>query len=444
MFDIWTMKNITVNNYCNTTNVICNEDGEIIELSLSKLAIEDIYDNSICNIKSLKNLNMSHNNLTKIPYEITNCTNLEVIDISHNSIQIIPDYINKLQHLKLLNISNNSIGKYKPIDELIDLPQLLYLDISNNNMQAPSAILKSLPNLKYLDISGNLMYDSGRIINMDNLETLLASRTVGTIMHDIDAPNLVRYIGDYMYEGTKGERATRPLRPLFSNVSIIPVIKARNLRYISLRGSDRLYTSTVRYIIGRNKYLEYADFGDSKIVVSELAAVKKKEPSKQGASSYRNGKSLKYVDVGGRLNNYDKDYDASLSLFAPDNNIEYINASMHFNIFEWDEYDIKYNRLQVLDLHGFRSSNSLSINKILESAPNLVTLDLSKSSVYGNITNIKLPTSLKHLVLCDTTRIVGSISDRVHGRMEFIYIAQSKIKPYHERTNCQTDGLCVI
>ena len=66
---------------------------------------------SIDNLKSLKYLNLSRNNLQEIPESINSLASLERLDLSHNNIREISESINSLTTLKWLDISHNKIDK---------------------------------------------------------------------------------------------------------------------------------------------------------------------------------------------------------------------------------------------------------------------------------------------------------------------------------------------
>ncbi|MFT5820344.1 MAG: Leucine-rich repeat (LRR) protein [Crocinitomix sp.] len=65
-------------------------------------------------LKNLKVLNVSGTNLTELPEEIANCTKLEEIIANASKFKSIPNAIGDLKMLKKVNFSYNQIEKYPP------------------------------------------------------------------------------------------------------------------------------------------------------------------------------------------------------------------------------------------------------------------------------------------------------------------------------------------
>lgn len=57
----------------------------------------------------ISDLNLSHNQMAKLPDEIADLRNLERLDISHNTFISLPNSIFKIPNLRQLNASNNHI-----------------------------------------------------------------------------------------------------------------------------------------------------------------------------------------------------------------------------------------------------------------------------------------------------------------------------------------------
>jgi Leucine-rich repeat (LRR) protein len=82
----------------------------------------DLSDNVITKIppkfavkfNSITDLNLSHNQMSKLPDEIADLGSLERLDISHNTFISLPSCIFKISKLQQLNASNNHIiGKWR-------------------------------------------------------------------------------------------------------------------------------------------------------------------------------------------------------------------------------------------------------------------------------------------------------------------------------------------
>jgi Leucine-rich repeat (LRR) protein len=101
-----------------------------------------------------KKLDLSNQNLTKVPDSVFNQTNLEELNLSSNQLTgAIQAEIRHLQNLKVLNLSNNILTGVPA--EVGQLQNLQILDLSNNQLTGLPYELGNLKNLKTLNISGN-------------------------------------------------------------------------------------------------------------------------------------------------------------------------------------------------------------------------------------------------------------------------------------------------
>lgn len=75
--------------------------------------------------QNIRELNLSHKDLTGIPDEVYRLKQLRVLDLSYNNLTVIPEAIFKLPHLRTLVISHNYISSLpfalstSPIQDLI-------------------------------------------------------------------------------------------------------------------------------------------------------------------------------------------------------------------------------------------------------------------------------------------------------------------------------------
>lgn len=101
-----------------------------------------------------KKLDLSGQNLTKIPDYVFNRTDLQELDVSSNNLTgAIQAEIRQLKNLQVLNASNNSMTGVPA--EVGQLQKLEILDLSNNQLTSLPYELGNLKNLKTLNISGN-------------------------------------------------------------------------------------------------------------------------------------------------------------------------------------------------------------------------------------------------------------------------------------------------
>lgn len=105
-------------------------------------------------IQTNKKLDLSNQNLKKIPEDIFNQKGLEELDVSNNQLTgAIQAEIRHLQNLRVLNASDNQMTGVPA--EIGQLQNLQVLDLSNNQLTGLPHELGNLQNLKTLDISGN-------------------------------------------------------------------------------------------------------------------------------------------------------------------------------------------------------------------------------------------------------------------------------------------------
>merc|ERR1712072_1260734 len=98
----------------------CEENGGSMDLSDCQLmqvpdAVYYMMRNTTlvsCNLSSnlITELNLSHNRLSTLPDEISECNQLEKVDISHNSFISIPQAVFSLPALTTLNARKNFIA----------------------------------------------------------------------------------------------------------------------------------------------------------------------------------------------------------------------------------------------------------------------------------------------------------------------------------------------
>ncbi len=196
------------------------ENGRLVSLDLSGLAISnipkglftgfeflrylDLSDNRIGSLPRdlfhsqirLEHLDLSKNRLTSIPVEsFKRLVNLRVLDLSNNRIGNFPDFT-KLEKLEVLNLFENPIhnlteGAFSNLSELktlnirqcelVQLPELIFSDLSNlrilnlgvNNLKVLGKnIFMTLKNLEELYLDMNKLSDIPDLTNSPNLQRL--------------------------------------------------------------------------------------------------------------------------------------------------------------------------------------------------------------------------------------------------------------------------------
>ncbi len=101
-----------------------------------------------------RKLDLSNQQLTKIPDSVFGQTRLQELDVSHNQLTgAIQAEIRRLQNLRVLDASDNQMTGVPA--EVGQLQNLEILDLSNNQLTGLPYELGNLKNLKTLNISGN-------------------------------------------------------------------------------------------------------------------------------------------------------------------------------------------------------------------------------------------------------------------------------------------------
>lgn len=121
------------------------ELNNLEELDISNNQITGNLQAEIGNLKNLKILKANNNLMTDIPAEIGQLLNLQVFNISQNFLAGVPKEIGRAQSLQTLDLSNNELTSLPY--ELGALKNLQTLNISANNYLSSdlNIILENLP-----------------------------------------------------------------------------------------------------------------------------------------------------------------------------------------------------------------------------------------------------------------------------------------------------------
>ncbi|EKE38579.1 hypothetical protein ENUP19_0079G0023 [Entamoeba nuttalli] len=129
----------------------------------------------------LKNLNLSHNQMTSIDSLVT-LLNLTKLDVSNNELELIPDllYIN-LTHLQDLQVESNQLRVLSPL--ICFLTSLVNLNLSRNKLEQIPDPISSCHELTLLNISFNSLRNiPPTIIELPQLKALiLNNNNINTI-----------------------------------------------------------------------------------------------------------------------------------------------------------------------------------------------------------------------------------------------------------------------
>ncbi|KAM8718609.1 hypothetical protein ACLKA7_001337 [Drosophila subpalustris] len=106
----------------NTQLQTCNLSGNVLKKVTSKFALK---------FNAITDLNLSHNQLSRLPDEFANLTELTTLNISHNSFIVLPQAVFKLQKLASLDAQHNAILEIDT-EDAITSNCLHVVDLRNN------------------------------------------------------------------------------------------------------------------------------------------------------------------------------------------------------------------------------------------------------------------------------------------------------------------------
>uniref|UniRef100_A0A8D0B5D9 Leucine rich repeat containing 8 VRAC subunit E n=1 Tax=Salvator merianae TaxID=96440 RepID=A0A8D0B5D9_SALMN len=104
-------------------------------------------------LKTLEQLDLSHNRIEVLPSQLFLCTRLTYLDLSHNHIRVIPAGMGVLQSLQYFAVSHNSLEAL-PIEVFL-CRKLKILKVGYNKLHRLSDRVSWLPLLSRLELKGN-------------------------------------------------------------------------------------------------------------------------------------------------------------------------------------------------------------------------------------------------------------------------------------------------
>ncbi|XP_029974940.1 fibromodulin [Salarias fasciatus] len=121
--------------------------------------------------KSITDLRLSHNKISKIPSSsLEGMLNLTTLHLQVNSIEDVGGVFKGLKSLTLLDMRKNKLRKIP--DNLPEKLQQLYLEF-NGIESVPAGFLTTYPKLRFVRLAHNKLTDKGLPPNVFNISTLL-------------------------------------------------------------------------------------------------------------------------------------------------------------------------------------------------------------------------------------------------------------------------------
>ena len=158
------------------------EEGHLVLLDLSNNNLTLIPDD-ISNLLTLTNLNLGFNQLEEIPETIAEIPNLIYLGLQSNMLSQIPASIGNMETLEGLYLGDNLLSTVS-ISGLINLSTLW---INNNALNNIPADIFNLTGLNNLDLSNNVVnVINDEIINLENLTELdISNNNISTLNSNV-------------------------------------------------------------------------------------------------------------------------------------------------------------------------------------------------------------------------------------------------------------------
>lgn len=137
----------------NQITTICHQFQNLTKLEELFLAHNCVSNITIlCNLTSLTRLDISYNQLTDLPSQMSNLTNLVNLDLMSCNLFNLPNEISALTELQSLDISANNLSEFPPsMKNLLNLQTLFTLGNKFENY-IPPFIYDNVTVLKYLSV----------------------------------------------------------------------------------------------------------------------------------------------------------------------------------------------------------------------------------------------------------------------------------------------------
>ncbi|XP_042616611.1 malignant fibrous histiocytoma-amplified sequence 1-like [Cyprinus carpio] len=142
--------------------------GDAVKVDLQKNRLKQI--NGISQLKNLTELNLSRNELSDFPVDITGLYQLEKLYINQNNIKTIPENVfPSLEKLRFLKLSTNRLEKLP--QDINRCLHLNYLNLSNNCLRNLDSLV-GLSHLKELYVERNQLAELPELLFLNNSLTL--------------------------------------------------------------------------------------------------------------------------------------------------------------------------------------------------------------------------------------------------------------------------------
>ncbi|WVZ08207.1 hypothetical protein V8G54_021553 [Vigna mungo] len=196
---------------CTWSNVECDQNNNVIRVSLEFMGFTGSLTPRIASLKSLETLSLQGNNITgDIPKEFGNLTSLVRLDLENNKLTgEIPYSLGNLRKLQFLTLSQNNLSGTIP-ESLASLPSLINVMLDSNDLSGkiPERLF-SIPTYNFTGNNLNCGVSYHHLCSSDNAVQGSSHKTkVGLIVGIVAGLGVLFFLGCllfFWYKGCKRE-----------------------------------------------------------------------------------------------------------------------------------------------------------------------------------------------------------------------------------------------
>ncbi|XP_020213668.1 probable LRR receptor-like serine/threonine-protein kinase At5g10290 [Cajanus cajan] len=196
---------------CTWSNVECDQNNNVVRVSLEFMGFTGSLTPRIGSLKSLKTLSLQGNNITgEIPKEFGNLTSLIRLDLENNKLTgEMPYSLGNLKKLQFLTLSQNNLNGTIP-ESLASLPSLVNVMLDSNDFsgQIPEQLF-SVPTYNFTGNNLNCGVNYHYRCTSDNEEQGSSHKPkIGLVVGIVAGLVVILFLGGllfYWYKGCKRE-----------------------------------------------------------------------------------------------------------------------------------------------------------------------------------------------------------------------------------------------
>jgi Leucine-rich repeat (LRR) protein len=249
-------------------NIVSLEELEVISDSTLKININKInapnlrklkiyghlreLPEKICDISSLKELNLIFNNIEYLPKSISKLQNLEVINLDHNQLKKLPDEFCNLKNLKQLLISENYLANLP--DCIGKLSNLRVLSSDLNDIKMIPRSIGNCSELESLILDGNFLQTlPEEISKLNKLKILrLCKNNISELPKSINELEKLEKLElsnsrNYSFLDKSANRTERMKNDLVEVPKSISLLE--NLKFIDFEGNSKISNEAINIFI---------------------------------------------------------------------------------------------------------------------------------------------------------------------------------------------------